>query len=135
MGNDKDFKVLSFHGTTHNYIFYIWHASLENRPKDLSLSYQKKDGHAWQRPSFFWYDTDFSEFDSAGIIDYILEKAVSYHMCQSFFWYDNDKDLMVCFLVTCDIEGALEMKFVEPIPEQRMLDTFYLKVPIILSDI
>ncbi len=25
----------------------------------LSLSYQKKDGRAWPRPSFFWYDTDF----------------------------------------------------------------------------
>ncbi len=24
----------------------------------LSLSYQKKDGRAWPRPSFFWYDTD-----------------------------------------------------------------------------
>ncbi len=30
----------------------------------------KKDGRA--HPS--WYDTDFSEFDSADIIDYILEK-------------------------------------------------------------
>ncbi len=34
--------------------------------KSLSLSYQKKD------------DTDFSEFDSADIIDDILEKSVSY---------------------------------------------------------
>ena len=25
-----------------------------------SLSYQKKDGRAWPRPSFFSYDTDFS---------------------------------------------------------------------------
>ncbi len=46
--------------------------------RSLSLSYQKKDGHAWSRPSFFWYDTDFSEFDFADIIDYILEKSVSY---------------------------------------------------------
>ncbi len=58
-------------------------------------------------PSFFWYDTDFSEFDSADIIDYILEKSVSYqkkdgrgHSHPSFFCYDNDKDLKVCFLVT-----------------------------------
>ncbi len=58
------------------------------------------------RPSFFWYDTDFSEFDSADITDYILEKLVSCqkkkgcgHACPSFFWYDNDKDLKVCFLV------------------------------------
>ncbi len=36
------------------------------------------------------------------------EKSVSYqkkdghdHARPSFFWYDNDKDLKVCFLVTC----------------------------------
>ncbi len=62
--------------------------------RSLSVSYQKKDGRAWPRPSFFWYDTDFSEFDSADIIDYILKKSVSYR--PSFFWYDNDKDLKVC---------------------------------------
>ncbi len=74
--------------------------------RSLSLSYQK-DGRAWPRPSSFWYDTDFSEFDSADIIDYILKKSVSYqkkggrdHGRPSFFWYDNDKDLKVCFLVT-----------------------------------
>ncbi len=38
--------------------------------RSLSLS--------WPRPSFFWYDTDFSEFDSADIIDYILENPLSY---------------------------------------------------------
>ncbi len=73
--------------------------------RSLSLSYQKKDGRVWPRPSFFWYD-DFSEFDSADIIDYIHEKSVSYQKMDgrgrarpSFFWYDNDKDLKVCFLV------------------------------------
>ena len=72
----------------------------------LSLSCQKRDGRAWPRP-FFWYDTDFSEFDSADIKDYILEKSVSYqkkdghgHVHPSFFWYDNDKDLLVYFLMT-----------------------------------
>ncbi len=45
-------------------------------------------------------DTDFSEFDSAEIIDYFLEKSVSCHARPSFFWYDNNKDLKVCFLVT-----------------------------------
>ncbi len=76
--------------------------------RSLSLSYQKKDGRVWPCPSFFWYDTDFSEFDSADIIDYIFEKSVSYqkkdwrgHARPSFFWYDNDKDLKVCFLVMC----------------------------------
>ncbi len=51
---------------------------------------------AWPRPSFFWYDTEFSEFHSADIIDYILEKSASYqkkdghgHARPSFFWYDN----------------------------------------------
>ncbi len=46
----------------------------------------------WPRPSSFWYDTDFSEFNSDGIIDYILEKSVSYqkkdghgHARPSFF--------------------------------------------------
>ncbi len=41
------------------------------------------------------------------IIDYILEKSVSYqkkdgrgYAHPSFCWYDNDKDLKVCFLVT-----------------------------------
>ncbi len=46
--------------------------------RSLLLSYQKKDGRAWPHPSFFWYDTNFSEFDSADLIDYILEKSVSY---------------------------------------------------------
>ena len=42
-----------------------------------------------------------TEFDSADIIDYILQKSVSCqrkdgrgHARQSFFWYDNDKDLI-----------------------------------------
>ena len=80
------------------------------RPQTLDVHHEKTDlkvfvvvipkkgwarhGRAWPCPSFFWYDTDFSEFDSADIIDYILEKSVSY------FWYDNDRDLKVCFLVT-----------------------------------
>ncbi len=75
--------------------------------RSLSLSYQKKDGRVWPRPSFFWYDTNFSEFDSANIRHYILEKSVSYqkkdgrsHARPSFCWYDNDKDLKVCFLMT-----------------------------------
>ncbi len=62
----------------------------------------------WPCPSFFWYDTDFSEFDSADVIDDILEMSVSCkkkdgggHTCPSFFWYDNDKDLTVYFLKTC----------------------------------
>ncbi len=41
------------------------------------------------------------------------EKSVSYqkkdghgHACSFFFWYDNDKDLKVCFLVTCIRESV-----------------------------
>ncbi len=86
---------------------YMTRVTRKQTLRSLSLSYQQKDGRAWPRPSFFWYDTDFSEFDSADIIDYILEKSVSYqkkdghgHVRPSFFWYDNDKDLKVCFLVT-----------------------------------
>ena len=45
--------------------------------RSLSLSYQKKDRRALPCPSFFWYDTDFSEFDTTDIIDDILEKSVS----------------------------------------------------------
>ncbi len=26
--------------------------------ESLLLSYQKEEGRAWQRPSFFWYDND-----------------------------------------------------------------------------
>ncbi len=37
----------------------IWRVSRENTFRSLSLSYQKKDGRACPRPSFFWYDTDF----------------------------------------------------------------------------
>ncbi len=86
----------------------LMHVTRKQTLRSQSLSYQKKDGHAWPRPPFFWYDTYFSEFDSAAIIDYILEKSVSCqkkdgrgHARRSFFWYDNDKDLKVCFLVTC----------------------------------
>ena len=60
--------------------------------------------------TFFWYDTDISEFDSADISDYICEKSVS---CQkndgngqarpSFFWYDNDKDLLRSVFSWCAV--------------------------------
>ena len=36
--------------------------------KSLSLSFQKKDGRTWLRASFFWYDTDFLEFESLDFI-------------------------------------------------------------------
>ena len=53
-------------------------------------------------PSFFWYDTDFTEFDSAGIIDYILKSQchAKRRMGAAIFWYDNSKDLKVCFLAS-----------------------------------
>ena len=54
-------------------------------------------GH--NHPSFGMTPT-FQNFDSADIIDYILEKLVSCqkedghnYACKSFFWYDNGKDL------------------------------------------
>ncbi len=62
--------------------------------RSLSLSYQKKDGRMWPRTSFFWYGIDFSEFDSADIIDYILEKSVS---CQKKDGRGNRTDLKGLF--------------------------------------
>ncbi len=41
--------------------------------------------------ALFWYDTDFSEFDSADIIDCILEKSVSYQK-KDGHGYDNNSD-------------------------------------------
>ncbi len=77
--------------------------------RSLSLSYQKKDGRAWPRSSFFWYDTDFLEFESFEFIDQVgvktkegsQKKDRRSYAHPSFFWYDNDKDLKVCFLMTC----------------------------------
>ncbi len=55
------------------------------------------------------------------------KKSVSYqkkdgcgHVCPSFFRYDNDKDLKVCFLVTCVICQSCEMSVVL-IPSQIAL--------------
>ena len=55
-----------------------WEASSEKVPNVLSR---------WLRPSFFWYDSDFSK-----------KKSVSYqkkdgrdHMRPSFFWYQRLK--------------------------------------------
>ncbi len=74
-----------------------WCASQENRPQGLCRCHTKMGARG----------TDFSEFDSADIIDYILKKSVSCkkkdghgHAHPSFFWYDNNKELKVCFLVT-----------------------------------
>ncbi len=51
---------------------YITCVTRKQTLRSLSLSYPKKDGRAWPRPSFFWYDTDFSEFESFDVIDQIL---------------------------------------------------------------
>ncbi len=61
--------VFAWHGSGRQcltMILYIWGVLRENRPlnRSLSLSYQKKDGRAWPHSSFFWYDTDFLEFES-----------------------------------------------------------------------
>ncbi len=60
-----------------NEILHVRCVTRKQTLRSLSLLYQKKDGRVWPRPSFFWYDTDFSEFVSADIIDHILEKSVS----------------------------------------------------------
>ncbi len=45
-------------------------AVIRKRPE--SVSNQKKDGHAWPRPSFCWYDTDFLFFFLAIFFYFIL---------------------------------------------------------------
>ncbi len=50
----------------------------------------------WARvASFFWYDTTFSEFDSADIIDYILKKSVS---CQKKDGFSRDMRHIQCMV-------------------------------------
>ncbi len=66
--------------------------------RSLSLSYQKKDGRAWPRPSFFWHDTNFSAESNSQKVGVVPKEGWAR---PSFFSYDNDKDLKVCFLVTC----------------------------------
>ena len=56
------FKILSMR------LCNMTHITRKQSLRSLSLSYQKKDGCAWLCPSFFWYDTDLSEFDSVDII-------------------------------------------------------------------
>ncbi len=48
------------------------HVTRKQTLRSLLLSYQKKDGRTWLHPSFFWYDTDFLEFESFDFIDHIL---------------------------------------------------------------
>ncbi len=69
--------------------------------RSLSLSYQKKVRVAmlilaWHQLFRIWV--------------FLLHRSYSLKVCgipkqgwarPSFFWYDNDKDLKVCFLVTC----------------------------------
>ncbi len=43
---------------------YLMRVTRKQTLRSLSLSYQKKDGHARPRPLFFWYDIDFLEFES-----------------------------------------------------------------------
>ncbi len=63
--------------------------------RSLSLSYQKKDGRVWPRPSFFWCATDFYGIWSMKSKDSNSKKSVSYQKKDG-----RDKDLKICFLVT-----------------------------------
>ncbi len=84
-GEDKEFcYFFKGHCTRNRGILTGWscnvtflqnfHVSVTRKQtlRSLLLSYSKKDGHAWPRPSFFWYDTDFLEFESFYFIDCIL---------------------------------------------------------------
>ena len=62
---------------------YMTHITRKQTLRSLLLSYQEKDG---LRPSLFWYETDFSEFDSADVIDFILERPVSYQKKEGRVW-------------------------------------------------
>ena len=81
----------------------IWHVEVNSKYQGSRGLYHVKRVTRKQTVAIlFWYDTDFSEFISSDIIDYIPEKSVSYqkkdgrsHSRPSFFWYDNDKDLKV----------------------------------------
>ena len=71
----------------------MWCTSRENRPQCLRTK-RRMGAH-----DVIWYDIDFSEFDSADAVHYILEKW-PHPSSFCMFWYDNYKDLKVCFLVT-----------------------------------
>ncbi len=71
-----------------------WRVSRENRP--LSLSY------AWPHPSFFWYDTDFLEFESFDFMDHIswiTGQNVQKLQILLFFTSYIARIFKVCFLV------------------------------------
>ncbi len=74
----------------------ISHATCVTRKqtlRSLSLSYPKKNGRAWPCPSFFWYDTDFLEFESFDFIDHILLKSKK-TLRSVFSWRTSNEDLI-----------------------------------------
>ncbi len=52
----------------HQVTFYACHKKTDLKVFVVVIP-KKKDGHAWPHPSFFWYDTDFLEFESSDCID------------------------------------------------------------------
>ena len=51
----------------------------------------KKDGRAWPRPSFFWYDIDFSKKKKKkSKVFFFKKKKSKKSVCQSCFWYDTN---------------------------------------------
>ncbi len=68
---------------TFNYHSIMKWVSMSCEKVPESLSYQKKDGRAGPRPSFFWYDTDFSKQQKK--INFFPKKILLL-----FFWYDTD---------------------------------------------
>ncbi len=78
----------------------VWRHSFDVRHEktDLKVFVVVIPKEGWAQP--LWYDTHISEFDSADIIDYILEKLLSCqkkdehgHARPSSSWHDNDKGL------------------------------------------
>ncbi len=77
---------------------YKWCASRENRPNGLCRCHTKRrmGVHGRVHPSFGMTPT----FQN---LTWIWKVGVTPkgHSCPSFFCHDNNKDLKVCFLVTC----------------------------------
>ena len=52
-------------------------------------------------PTTKYYSTAFIDYTMYSVVNVIPKEGLAGPARQSFFGYDNDKDLKVCFLVTC----------------------------------
>ncbi len=90
--------------------------------RSLSLSYQnntKRRMGARGRPSFFWYDTNFLEFDSADIIDYILEKSVSYQKFSRDAPHNNIYRDVPCLVISSFLTSCGKLNSQQTFTQQK----------------